>query len=201
MRVRQPSLTRVLIRASPIAFLTGLGYDAVRFSSSGIDTALIRGLETGVEGAALMIGPAVVADAAQRLSIRRVGTPHDRLARATFSILSHGAYIGAVGNGVRQFFDSKPDLSVYPERLLVGGAVGMGVASLPLLHNIAVRHGVYRGLWNGYRAINRGIYNMFENPITAKGYPMAGAAAGIISVAGAHIGTAFTLYGLGKLIL
>ncbi len=39
--------------------------------------------------------------------------------------------------------------------------------------------------------INRGIYNMFETPIIPRGYPMAGA----------HIGTAFALYGLGKLVL
>ncbi len=38
-------------------YLTGLGYETVRFLSNGINTALVRGLEGGVEAVLLGLTP------------------------------------------------------------------------------------------------------------------------------------------------
>jgi len=158
-RLRRPS---VLLAE----YATGLGYETVRFLPQGIDTALTRGFEGGVE-AVLLLG---LSPLAAMRGIRTIneglnarGNPNRRYTNVTLRLLPNAALIGASLNGFQQYFDRVPDTGVYLQRLAIGGVEGAGVALLPYLLYLGHRHGVYGRIGNrvsqAVANVRNGVYN------------------------------------------
>ncbi len=202
-RGRFSELESRLLRVTPVEFIVGTAYETVNHLTSGIYPALIRGLEGGIEAVGLGILP-VVAGRGLRIingAVSAPGNAHRRFTNATFRLIPHFMYSGAVLNGIRQYFDGNTDTGVYARRLVEGGVVGGLAAVAPWLLYMGQRHGVYGHIRNAYVNANRGIYNFVNDRIG----PAYGATKGRIAGIGAAIGTnamgAGALYGITRAIL
>lgn len=153
-------------------YATGLGYETLRFLPHGIDTALIRGWEGGVEGVMLGLSPLAVMRGIRTINegANARGSAHRRYTNVTMRILPNAALIGATINGFNQYFDRVPDTGVYLQRLIVGGLEGAGVALVPYLLYLGQRHGVYGRAGNVIARTGRNVYNFGYNFGHARGW-------------------------------
>lgn len=155
-RLRRPS---VLLAE----YAAGLGYETVRFLPEGINTALTRGFEGGVEAVLLGLTPLAAMRGIRTISegVNARGNPHRRYTNVALRLLPNAAIIGAAVNGFQQYFDRVPDAGVYLQRLVVGGLEGAGVALVPYLLYLGHRQDVYRrsgtAVWHGAQSAYHGI--------------------------------------------
>lgn len=159
-------------------FGLGTAYELVKNLEYGINNALVRGWEGGVEG--IMLGGLVpatrhafytISDAANRR-----GRAYRRFTDATLRLLPVGALYGAALNGFSNYrLSNQNDLESFPVDWGIGAVAGAVATGVPWLVAEGQRRGVYgrigTELWTGtqhtyhYLAprIQAGAINLYHN--------------------------------------